>query len=70
MPLVNFEIRRCIFQNDSFSPFLFVLCMFLFHVCMYLLNYKKVKFRQKFGHKVKMLNIFIDDLNLLAKSHD
>ena len=44
--LGNVEIRRCIFQVDSLSPLLFVLCMVPLSLIL-----RKVKFRDEFGNK-------------------
>ena len=56
------NIRRGIFQGDSLSPLLFVICMVV----------RKVNFHYELGDKVTKLNhlLFMDDLKLFAKSHD
>ena len=44
--LGNVEIRRGIFQGDSFSPLFFVLCVVPLSLML-----RKVKFRYEFGDK-------------------
>ena len=58
------DIRRGIFQGDSLSPLLFVLCMVLL---TWLLRRAKVGY--EWGNKGFKLNhfLFMDDLNLFAK---
>ena len=67
VPLCNVKIRRGIFQGDSLSPLLFLLCM----VPLSLIS-RKVKFHYEFGDKKKRINhmLFIDDLKLFAESKD
>ena len=61
--LGNVEIWTGIFQGDSLSPLLFVLCI---------VALRKVKFHCEFGDKLTRLNhlLLMDDLELFAKSHD
>ena len=59
------DIRRGIFQGDSLSPLLFVLCMV---PLTWLL--RRAKFGCEWGNKRFKLNhlLFMDDLNFFAKS--
>ena len=61
------EIRRGIFQGDTLLPCLFVLCMVSLSLLL-----RKVKFHCEFGDKMTWINhlLFMDDLNLFAKSND
>ena len=61
------NIRRGIFQGDSLSPLLFVICMIPLTMVL-----RKVNFHYELGDKVTKLNhlLFMDDLKLFAKSHD
>ena len=61
------EIRRGIFQSDSLLPCLFVLCMVSLSLLL-----RKVKFHCEFGDKKTRINhlLFMDDLNLFAKSNN
>ena len=65
--LRNVEIRRCIFQGCNFSPLLFLLCMVPLSLIL-----RKVKFHYEFGDKNSKINhlLFMDDLQLFAKSND
>ena len=65
--LDNVEIRRGIFQGDSLSPLLFVLCMVQLSLVL-----RKIKFHYEFGDIKTRINhlLFIDDLKLFAKSND
>ena len=65
--LLNLEIRRGIFQGDSLSPLLFVLCMVQLSLVL-----RKIKFHYEFGDIKTRINhlLFIDDLKLFAKSND
>ena len=60
------NIRRGIFQGDSLSPLLFVICMISLTMVL-----RKVNFHYELGDKVTKLNhlLFMDDLKLFAKSH-
>ena len=51
VPLGNTEIRRGIFQGESLSPLLFVLCMGALSLIL-----RKVKFDYEFGDKLTKLN--------------
>ena len=66
LSLGNVEIRRGIFQGDSLSPLLFVLCMILLSLIL-----REVKFHYEFGDKKTKINhlLFMDDLKLFAKSN-
>ena len=61
------NIRRGIFQGNSLSPLLFVICMIPLTIVL-----RKVNFHYELGDKVTKLShlLFMDDLKLLAKSHD
>ena len=61
------NVRRGIFQGDSLSPLLFVICMVPLTMVL-----RKVNFHYELGDKVTRLNhlLFMDDLKLFAKSHD
>ena len=61
------EIRGGIFQGDSLSSLLFVLCIAPLSLIL-----RKVKFHYEFGDKNTRLNhlLFMDDLKLLAKPND
>ena len=65
--LGNVEIRRGIFQGDSLSPLLFVLCMVQLSLVL-----RKIKFHYELGDIKTRINhlLFIDDLKLFAKSND
>ena len=65
MSLGNVEVRILIFQNDILMILLFVLCSSI------ITDFKKSEF-DEFGDKKTRLNhlLFMDDLKLLAKSHD
>ena len=62
MSLGNVEIRRGIFQGDSF-----VLCTVPLSLIL-----RRVKFNYEFGDKKTRINhlLFMDDLKLFAKSND
>lgn len=61
------NIRRGIFQGDSLSPLLFVICMMPLTMVL-----RKINVHYELGDKVTKLNhlLFMDDLKLFAKSHD
>ena len=65
--LGNVEIRRGIFQGNSLSPLLFVLCMVPLSLIL-----REVKFHYKFGDKKTRIKhlLFMDDLKLFAKSNN
>ena len=65
--LGNVEIRRGIFQGDSLSPLLFVLCMIPMTLT---LRREKVGYQWEKGkYKINHL-VFMDDFKLFGKSHD
>ena len=58
------DIRKGIFQGDSLSPLLFVLCMVLLTWFL-----RRAKAGYEWGNKrFRLSHLFIDDLKLLAKS--
>ena len=64
--LAKVNIRREIFQGDSLSPLLFVICMIrLSHV----LRKAKARYTLRGGEKINYL-LFMDDLNLYGKSQN
>ena len=67
VPLGNVEIRRCIFQGVSLSPFLFVL--FMVPLSMIL---RKLNFHYELADMLTRLSqlAFMNDLKVFAKSHD
>ena len=64
--LAKVNIRRGIFQGDSLSPLLFVICMIqLTHIL------RKAKARYTFGREEKINHLlFMDDLKLYGKSEN
>ena len=67
VPLGTVEIRRCIFQGESLSPFLFVLFMAPLSLIL-----RKLNFHYEFADTLTRLSqlAFMDDLKVFAKSHD
>ena len=63
----NVEIRRGIFEGDSLSPLLFVLCLVPLSLIL-----RRVKSHYAFSDKKTKINhlLFIDNLKLFAKSND
>ena len=62
--LVNIDIRRCIFQGDSLTPLLFVLCMIpLTQTLRKLKSGYTLKNEETLNHI-----LFMDDLKIFAKS--
>ena len=62
--LANVNIRRGIFQGDSLSPLLFVVCMI---PLSQILRKLKSGYTLKSGEKLNNL-LFMDDLKIFAKS--
>ena len=62
--LANVNIRRRIFQGDSFSPLLFVICM---TPLKHILRKLKLGYTLKNGERLNHL-FFVDDLEAFAKS--
>ena len=62
--LANFNIRRGIFQGDSLSPMLFMICMI---PLSQILTKLKSGYTLKNGEKLNHL-LFMDDLKIFAKS--
>ena len=65
--LGNAEIRRGLFEGDSLSPLLFVLCLVPLSLIL-----SRVKFHYEFGDKKTRINhlLFMDNLKMFAKSKD
>ena len=65
--LCEFHINRGIFQEDTLSPLIFVICMIPLSLLL-----RKVKISDEWGRKKFKLNhlLFMDDLKLLGKSDD
>ena len=65
--LCEFHINRGIFQEDTLSPLIFVICMIPPSLLL-----RKVKISDEWGRKKFKLNhlLFMDDLKLLGKSDD
>ena len=65
--LCEVDVNRGIFQGDSLSPLIFVICMI--HLSLLL---RKVKASYDWGRKEFKLNhlLFMNDLKLFAKSDD
>ena len=63
--LANFNIRRGIFQGDSLSSLLFVICMM--PLSSQILRKLKSGYTLKNGKKLNHL-LVMDDLNIFAKS--
>ena len=61
---VNVDTRRSIFQGDSLSPLLFVICM---KPLTHILRKVKSGYTLQNGEKLNHL-LFMDDLNIFAKS--
>ena len=62
--LANVNIRRCIFQGDRLSPFLFVICMISLSQIL-----RKLKSGYTFKNRKKLNYLLLmDDLKISAKS--
>ena len=64
--LAKVNIRRAIFQGDSLSPLLFVICMILL---THILCKAKTRYTLGGGEKINHL-LFMDDLKLYRKSEN
>ena len=67
LDLCDIDVNRGIFQGDSMSPLIFVICMIPLSFLL-----RKVKTSYEWGRKEYKLNhlLFIDDLKLFGKSNE